>query len=543
MTRSFAATDRTRTVAPGGYFSYHGLWAPGIRWFRRMRFASKAWIISMVLVVPALALLLGQMLQHNDEAMNDRMKATREHVEIAHSVLQWAHAKEKAGAPTAEAQALALSALAQLRYAETEYFWVNDMQARVVMHPIKPELNGKEGATIKDPNGKALFVAFVDQVRREGKGFVDYQWPKPGSAAPVDKVSYVMGFEPWGWVVGSGIYVGDLQAAARERTLVTLAILVPALLTGLYLFICFYRVMDGGLAETRRHLRALTDGDLTTVPEPWGRDEAAELMLDLRATQQSLVAVVGTVRDASHRILDSSTEIAAGAMDLSARTEQAAANLEETASAMEEIGATVNQATEHVSRATGLASTNAQVAQRGGEVIGQMAATMSEIQASSRRINDIIGVIDGIAFQTNILALNAAVEAARAGEQGRGFAVVAGEVRSLAQRSASAAREIKQLIVTSVEAVDNGTRIATEAGETMVDVVKSAHQIEEVLSQIANGASEQSLGIGQVGEAVQDLDRATQQNAAMVEQTAAGASALKDEASALASQVARFRLP
>ncbi|WP_084679724.1 methyl-accepting chemotaxis protein [Curvibacter lanceolatus] len=327
-----------------------------------------------------------------------------------------------------------------------------------------------------------------------------------------------------------------------ERRLLLVG-LVLCLLVGIYLFYAFYLVMNGGLQEVSRHLAAMTEGDLTTSPSPWGRDEAASLMIMLRQMQDSLRSMVLQVRRSSDEIVHSSTEIAEGSVDLSARTEKTAANLEQSAAAMEQIGATVRQTTEHTQEATRIAAHNAQVAGHGGNVIGNMVATMEQIQAASRRIEDIIGVIDGIAFQTNILALNAAVEAARAGEQGRGFAVVASEVRSLAQRSAAAAREIKGLIGTSVEKVDGGTAIVREAGSTMQDIVQSAQRVNELLSYIATGAVEQSQGIGQVSEAVQELDRATQQNAALVEETAAGATALREQAVRLAQEVARFQVP
>jgi methyl-accepting chemotaxis protein len=329
-------------------------------------------------------------------------------------------------------------------------------------------------------------------------------------------------------------------AAARN---LLLAVIAASLLLAAYLFYAFYRVMSGGLREVSRHLEAMTAGDLTTSPNPWGRDEAAELMLLLSSMQASLRGMVSEVLTASSGIVNASGEIADASNDLSARTEQTAANLEQSAAAMEQISATVKQTTDHTEEATRFASRNAQQAGRGGEVIGNMVTTMQGIQGSSRRIGDIIGVIDSIAFQTNILALNAAVEAARAGEQGRGFAVVASEVRALAQRSADAAKEIKSLIVQSVEQVDAGTGIVQEAGGAMQEIVASAHQINELLIQIAHGSREQSQGIGQVGSAVQELDKATQQNAAMVEETAAAASSLRDQAQGLARQVARFKMP
>jgi methyl-accepting chemotaxis protein len=327
---------------------------------------------------------------------------------------------------------------------------------------------------------------------------------------------------------------------ARNGVLVVMGL---CLLVAAYLFYAFYLVMSGGLKEVGRHLHAMTDGDLSTSPKPWGRDEAAELMQLLSRMQDSLRTMVGAVRGAAEDIVHASDEIASGAMDLSARTEQTAANLEESAAAMEQISATVHQTAEHTRQATQGAADNAQLAGQGGQRIGALVQTMDQIQQSSGRIADIIGVIDGIAFQTNILALNAAVEAARAGEAGRGFAVVAAEVRGLAQRSATAAREIKTLIHTSVEQVDKGHADVRDAGATMQQVVGSAEQVHQLLGQIAQAAREQTQGLGQVREAVQELDRATQQNAAMVEQTAAGAAALREQAHGLKAQVARFQLP
>ena len=337
-----------------------------------------------------------------------------------------------------------------------------------------------------------------------------------------------------------------LQARINSTTSArnwVLAIMGLSLLVAGYLFYTFYLVMSGGLKEVGRHLHAMTDGDLTTSPKPWGRDEAAELMLLMSNMQNSLRTMVGAVRGAAEDIVHASDEIASGAMDLSARTEQTAANLEQSAAAMEQISATVNQTAEHTRQATQGAADNAQLAGQGGQRIGALVQTMDKIQQSSGRIADIIGVIDGIAFQTNILALNAAVEAARAGEAGRGFAVVASEVRALAQRSATAAREIKTLINTSVEQVDVGHADVRDAGATMQQVVGSADQVHHLLGQIAMAAREQTQGLGQVREAVQELDRATQQNAAMVEETAAGAAALREQAHGLKAQVARFQLP
>ncbi len=310
-----------------------------------------------------------------------------------------------------------------------------------------------------------------------------------------------------------------------------------------YLLKCFNMVTKGGLEEVRLHLEAMTDGDLTTSPNPWGRDEAASLMRTLADMQQSLRTLVRQVRASADIIVHSSMEMADAAKDLSVRTENAAANLQQSASSIEEIGSTVHNTAGHAGNAADLARQNASVAVHGGQVIGQVVCTMREIQGASDKISDIINVIDGIAFQTNILALNAAVEAARAGEQGRGFAVVASEVRALAQRSAGAAREIKGLITDSVARIGNGTSVVESAGATMDDIVQHAERINQLLSEIAQASHEQSTGVGLVGRAMADLDRDAQQNAAMVEESAAASQGLRQQALVLAEAVSSFRLP
>ncbi|HOL37818.1 MAG TPA: methyl-accepting chemotaxis protein, partial [Rubrivivax sp.] len=314
----------------GGFFTYHGLWAPGVRLFRNLGFAAKALIVSMAFLVPLLGLLGWQLVSEAEAQLQARQDATRNHVDVAFGVLAWAQTQESAGKLTrGQAQALARQQIGALRYGGgKEYFWINDMTPRIVIHPIKPELDGKDVGDMKDPNGLRLFQAFVDVVRKDGKGFVAYQWPRPGSDKPVNKISYVRGFEPWGWIVGSGIYVDDVQRAFAERALTAGSIVAVAIVLAGYLFLSFYRVMDGGLKETRRHLRAITDGDLTASPVPWGRDEAAQLMLDLGRMQESLRAMVRRVRGSSDEIVHSSSEIASGAADLSGRTESSAASLQ-----------------------------------------------------------------------------------------------------------------------------------------------------------------------------------------------------------------------
>ena len=287
---------------------------------------------------------------------------------------------------------------------------------------------------------------------------------------------------------------------------------------------------------------SIARGDLTTRPDLRGADELTELMRCLADMQSSLSRTVGEVRNSAESIRLASAEIASGNQDLSHRTEQAASNLQETAASMEQITTTVRQAAETARAASTMATDNAVVAQRGGEVVGQVVSTMDAINQSSQKINDIIGVIDGIAFQTNILALNAAVEAARAGEAGRGFAVVAGEVRSLAQRSAEAAREIKGLISASVNTVTVGTQLVHQAGGTIRDIVENANKVSQFIAEITTASTEQSQGLAEVNVAVGQMDQMTQQNAALVEQSAAAAESLREQAQRLAETVAVFKL-
>ncbi|QGU87825.1 methyl-accepting chemotaxis protein [Erwinia sorbitola] len=296
------------------------------------------------------------------------------------------------------------------------------------------------------------------------------------------------------------------------------------------------------LQATIAHIRSIAGGDLTQKIETEGRNEMAQLASSLHDMQQALVKTVSVVRDGSDAIYTGASEIAAGNNDLSARTEEQAASLEQTAASMEQLTATVKQNAENARQASQLALNASVTARKGGQVVDGVVKTMNDIAGSSKKIADITSVIDGIAFQTNILALNAAVEAARAGEQGRGFAVVAGEVRNLAQRSAQAAKEIKGLIEDSVARVDSGSALVGTAGETMTDIVNAVSRVTDIMGEIASASDEQSRGIDQVGTAVTEMDRVTQQNASLVEESASAAASLEDQASRLTQAVAVFRI-
>ncbi len=342
----------------------------------------------------------------------------------------------------------------------------------------------------------------------------------------------------------------DASAAARAQiasdrsfTVKIAAIVAVLMITGMLVgTTLLVRSIRTPLLDAVDLAGCIADGDLGSKQLTTRGDEFGALQRALLAMNDSLARTVGQVRLAADSIQTASTEIATGNIDLSQRTEQTASNLQRTASAMGQLTDTVTQSAASARTANQLASSAADVANRGGTVVAQVVSTMDEINAASKRIADIIGTIDGIAFQTNILALNAAVEAARAGEQGRGFAVVAGEVRSLAQRSAEAAREIKRLIGASVERVENGARLVADAGSTMTEIVSSVQRVSDIIGDISAAAAEQSTGIAQVNGAVGQLDQMTQQNAALVEESAAAAESLREQSRQLAGVVAGFRL-
>jgi len=335
--------------------------------------------------------------------------------------------------------------------------------------------------------------------------------------------------------------VAAQTSSTRTQLLLTLLSLLAAAVVVGASWVVLRRVADA-LVQAAQVAREVAQGNLAVRVETNRKDELGDLLNALSAMKTSLIQTVGQVRSATDSINTASFEIASGNQDLSARTEQAASNLEETAASMEQLTSTVRQSADAARQANQLAASAAEIAVRGGQVVGQVVTTMDEINHSSKKISDIIGVIDGIAFQTNILALNAAVEAARAGEQGRGFAVVAGEVRNLAQRSAEAAKEIKNLIGASVDRVEAGSRLVADAGQTMSEIVGSVQRVSDIIGEITAAAGEQSDGIGQVNVAVTQLDQMTQQNAALVEESAAAAESLKDQAARLTEVIKIFRI-
>ena len=475
--------------------------------------------------------------------LEERKSSVRQAVEAAHNILAYnQNLAVKGVLSEADAKRNAMEAIKSFRYGNGDYFWIQDAHPRMIMHPIKPELDGKDLSQAKDPTGKFLFKDFVTAVQDGGAGFVFYMWPMPGSTVDVQKASYVKSFAPWGWIVGSGVYLDTINAMVWSRSIsfMIFALVIMAALITICLFIA--RSITRPMHHAIKVAQSVAAGDLSTRIEVENRNETGQLMQALKDMNASLLQTVRQVRTGTDTIASASAQIASGNLDLSQRTEQQASSLEETAASMEELTSTVKQNADNARQANQLAQSASQVALQGGTVVAQVVDTMGSINTSSRKIVDIISVIDGIAFQTNILALNAAVEAARAGEQGRGFAVVATEVRSLAQRSAAAAKEIKALIDDSVSKVDTGSQLVAQAGSTMEQIVASIRRVTDIMGEITAASREQTLGIEQVNQAIGEMDGVTQQNAALVEQAAAAAHALQDQANNLAQVVSIFKI-
>ncbi len=473
----------------------------------------------------------------------DRVQQMRNVVELAEGAVLRQQGLVKSGNKTVEAaQKSATEELAAMRFGSDGYIGVLTLNDELLVHP-DPELVGKKMDEFKDPDGVYVFSDLVNGARSTGSAIVKYRFPKPMTAEASPKITFAK-FDPqWHWTIFSGLYVDDINEAFYS-SLIFDALCFGALATLILLGMraVLTTIILEPLASAVVTCERIASGNLATSVMTGRRGEIGRLLAALRKMQEQLAVTVGTVRLTSSAIVSAAHEVAGGSSNLSQRSEQQAAALEETAATMEQLTSTVKQNAENSRQATRVAESASETAHQGSDVVGQVVETMRDIAAGSRRIEEITSVIDGIAFQTNILALNAAVEAARAGDAGRGFAVVAGEVRLLAQRSATAAKEIKTLIGDSVRQVSNGATLATHAGQKMDEVVSSVKRVSGLIDEISAASLEQSDGIEQVHQAIASLDQSTQQNAALVERSSSASHLLSGQADNLSEVVSMFVL-
>ena len=480
--------------------------------------------------------------------ITERRNAVRDIVQMATTAI--APIYDAADANDAEAKAQAAEMLRAMRFEGNSYVFVYEYDGTNIF----PDRQGTNLIDLQTPSGDYRIRDMI-RIAQSGGGFYEYPWEYPGTSDVETKHSYIDRLEKWGWIIGAGVYVVDvdvsvaeLEAAANANlrdSILFASLLGAGLFAGVALLAFgFVRRLVGPIKRTASamHDIALGRGDLTRRLEVESRDEIGNLAVQFNAFVARMQETLRDVRRSTVSVYHSAGEIARSSEELATRTEQAAANLQQTSASMEEITSTVNHSADNAQQANKLVQSTAEVAQQGERAMGQVESTMRDINDSATQISDIITMIDAIAFQTNILALNASVEAARAGEHGRGFAVVAQEVRTLASRSSNASKEIRALIDTSVQHTHSGAELVRSAGDTMREIVESVSKVTDVIGEISAGAKEQSSGIGQINTAVAEMDTMTQQNAAMVEEATTAAADMRRHAEHLNELINSFVL-
>lgn len=462
--------------------------------FRRMSLLVKVILFGIsIIVVFSCFFFLWITPRFGKSIYDEKYLKTRHLTEVAWGVLEYYNNQVKFGAMRLdEAQNRAKEEIKGLRYEREEYFWINDMRPYMIMHPYKSELDGTDLSEYKDPNGKRLFVAFVDVCKREGAGFVDYFWPKPGFVKPVSKISYVKLFQPWGWIIGTGIYLDDVEKQISDLSNMISGVIIVIIIGCLALAVALARSISSPIAKVTQ---------------------------DIYGSSNSL-------ESAANQVSSSSQELSSGASEL-------AASIEEITSSLEELQSIIETNTRNINEAELLMNETNQGTLESGKKMEEMQKAMDDINQNSKKIVNIIKVIDDIAFQTNILALNAAVEAARAGEAGRGFAVVADQVKNLAQKSAEAAKETAGLIDQAIDSIAKGEEKGSDVKNTMSKTVELSNKVRTLLDEINQASREQLKGANQVTKAVSQINSVVQNTPSSSEETASASEELLSQAEML----------
>ena len=532
--------------------------------------------IRIIVVVAAIGLvaLAGMWLKNvRSELLSERMQSTKNLVNVPYSVLVEQYRLETEGKLTrAEAQQRALDILRTMRYENSNYFWINDMHPTMVMHPMKPELNGKDLSNLKDPTGKTVFVEFAKAARAPDGGFVFYQWPKPGNSKPVAKLSYVKCFEPWGWVIGTGVYIQDVDAAWLSSGKVAAGFGLFCLLVLLIVSNWVSHSISHRLGVVIGRMRDVAEGegDLTQRIEVDSSDEISELGKWFNLFMDKLERLVSQVAQNTHRLASASQAISATSQQQTTSAEAQRDQTTQVASAMQEMSSTVQLVSENSNIAANASRKAADTARHGGTVVEETLVGMQAISDSVREtaqkvqglgkrteeIGVINQVIQGIADQTNLLALNAAIEAARAGEQGRGFAVVAGEVRRLAERSSGAAKQITEMIKdiqfetneaiaamnTGTQRVQTGVQSTTQAGESLKEIIRTSVEAGDMITQIASSATEQTSTTEEINRNIDEIARIVAESADVTQHSATALDEISTLTIELQRLVSQFKL-